>query len=149
MKKLTAALLLISCTAAPPYMDAEKVAEEYLTSIENGDFKKAYMLIDGVSRRFTPYDDFVKYWNDFFKRYGKPYKHTIHDVSKEDKYAVVEYTWHFKKLPENDTAIFLDSRSFRLRLRYEFRRWAVKFRKYMVIKETPTPYGIEREIIKE
>lgn len=130
-------------------MDAEKVAEEYLSSLEKEDFKKAYMLIDGVSRGYTSYRDFEEYWKEFFKKYGKPYKHTIHDVSKEGSYAVIEYTWHFKKLPSVDTAVWLDQRSYRLRLKYEFRKWVVKFRKYRIIKETPTPYGVEREIIEE
>ncbi len=130
-------------------MDAEEIAEDYLSSIEREDFKKAYMLIDGVSRRFTTYGDFENYWKEFFKRYGKPFKHAIHDVSKEGTYAVVEYTWHFKKLSGVDTSIFLDQRSYRLRLKFEFRKWAVKFRKYYIIKETPTPYGVKREIINE
>jgi len=149
MRKVVLIFSLLSCAYTPPYDDAESVAEEYLRAIESGDFKKAYLLIDGVSRRATSFEEFEKFWRDFFKRYGKPYKHTIIDVSRDGKYVVVEYSWSFQRLPENDTSIFLDSRGYRLRLVYEFRRWAIKFRKYTIIKETPTPYGIEREIIKE
>ena len=149
MKRTILILSLFSCTYTPPYADAEVAAEEYLRALEMEDFKRAYLLIDGISKRATSFEEFEKFWKDFYKRYGKPYKHTILDVSKDGKYVVVEYSWSFRRLPENDTAIFLDSRTYKLRLVYEFRRWAIKFRKYTIIKETPTPYGIEREIIRE
>ncbi len=149
IRKSVLVLFLLSCAYTPPYNEAELVAQEYLSAIEREDFKKAYLLIDGVSKRATSLEEFEKFWKDFFKRYGKPYKHTIIDIARDGKYVVIEYSWSFQKLPENDTSLFLDSRGYRLRLVYEFRRWAVKFRKYTIIKETPTPYGIEREIIKE
>ncbi len=152
MKRFVLIVMLgvAGCTVNVNTLDPEAVAHAYLKAIESGDFKKAYMLIDGVSRRYTPYKDFVKYWQNYFKRYGIPYKHTIHDVSKvKPGLVVVEYTWHYKKTPTVDTTVFLEQRSYRMKLKFEFRRWAVKFRKYRIIKETPTPYGIQREIIEE
>jgi len=143
-------MTLAGCGVDVNTMDPEAVAHAYLKAIENGDFKKAYMLIDGISRQYTPYDDFVRYWQNFFKKYGRPYKHTIHDVSKlRPGWVVVEYTWHFKRTPETDTTFFLEQRSYRMKLKFEFRKWAVKFRKYRLIKETPTPYGVQREVIEE
>ncbi len=147
---LALTLLAAGCTVNVNTLDPEAVAHAYLKALENGDFKKAYMLIDGVSQRYTPYKEFVKYWQNYFRRFGRPYKHTIHEVAKvRPGLVVVEYTWHYKKTPGVDTTVFLDQRSYRMKLKFEFRRWAVKFRKYRIIKETPTPYGIQREVIEE
>ena len=142
--------LLLSCSVNVNTLDPEAVAHAYLKALESGDYKKAYMLIDGISRRYTPYEKFVEYWEGYFRRFGKPYKHTIHEVSKlKPGLVIVEYTWHFKPSPTVDTAAFLKQRSYRMKLKFEFRKWAVKFRKYRLIRETPTPYGVQREVIEE
>ncbi|NPB04572.1 MAG: hypothetical protein GXO39_09235 [Thermotogae bacterium] len=147
---LVSVLLFGGCSVNVNTMDPEAVAHAYLKAIESEDFKKAYMLIDGISKQYTPYKEFVKYWKNYFKKYGHPYKHTIHEIAKlRPGWMMVEYTWHFKRDKGVDTAAFLDQRSYRMKLRFEFRRWAVKFRKYRLIKETPTPFGVQREVIEE
>ncbi len=112
--------------------DPSKIGELYLTYIEKGEFKKAYQLIDGVSKKHVSYEQFQEYWHDRFSKWGRPYKHEVIEVVKEGPYIVLDYWWYFE--PPEDTTLYQRVREFRLKLRREFKGWRVKFLKYTLKK---------------
>jgi len=128
MRRALLALGLLACQREEP----SRVAEEYLTFIEQGKYKRAYELIDNISRKHVSFEDFKRYWEEKAKTWGKPYKHEVLEVSKEGEYIVVDYWWYFQ--PPEDTSLYQRVREFRLKLRREFKGWRVKFLKYTLKK---------------
>ncbi|MEO0203324.1 MAG: hypothetical protein ABIL37_06370, partial [candidate division WOR-3 bacterium] len=92
IKLFVISLILISCRVGDP---PEKVVERYFSALEKGDYKKAYKLIDKISQNYVSEEEFINYWENKFKEWGKPDSHDVYAIKREGDTMRVYFRWYF------------------------------------------------------
>ena len=128
----SAAVLSLVAATSCQREDPARVGEDYLNYIEQGEYEKAYGLVDKISKQYVSKEQFVQYWKDSEGKYGKPYKHEIMETGKDSGIVTIDYYWYYKQPESGQARFFEDKRFYRLKLTRNFQGWRVKFLKYSV-----------------
>lgn len=128
MKRIFIVLFsLIGCRVGDP---PEKVVESYLSALENGDYKKAYSLIDRISRNYVSEKDFKKYWEKQFSEWGRPDSHEVYAIKREGDTMRVYFRWYFDNGNFEDLVIRLTKN-----INQGVYEWRIKFYKYRIVEK--------------
>jgi hypothetical protein len=117
---------LISCRVGDP---PEKVVENYLIAIEKGDYDKAYKLIDKISKNYVSKEDFIKYWEEKFKEWGKPDSHEVYAIKREADTTRVYFRWYFNNGAFEDLVMKLTKT-----VDQGVYEWRIKFLNYKIVE---------------